>query len=92
MSDCRRFCLVPQDAGEEMKHLENDLKEMDDLRLQLAEYFCEEEKTFRLDDCIKTFASFVDRFQKTIQVSKCLQAKKQFDCVEEIIIITIYPR
>lgn len=57
-----------QMASKNVEGLEADLKEMEKLRLELAEFFCEDEKTFKLDECIKTFGTFFERFQKAIQV------------------------
>ena len=51
-----------------MRSLEADLREMEALRMQLVEYFCEEEKSFKLDECFKIFSTFCDRFTKAIQV------------------------
>ena len=57
-----------QNAIDELREVEADLDELEGLRLELAAYFCEDETKFRLDDCIKTFNTFCECFQRTIQV------------------------
>ena len=51
-----------------MASLDTKMTRLDKLRLELADFFCEDEKTFRLDDCIKTFHEFFEKFHKAIQV------------------------
>ena len=45
-----------------------DLVELEELRLELATYFCEDDKTFKLEECIKIFHTFCEKFKKAIQV------------------------
>ena len=51
-----------------MTELETDVAELESLRRQLADYFCEDERTFKMDDCIKLFAKFFESFIKASQV------------------------
>jgi len=44
------------------------MSSLEQLRLELAEFFCEDAKTFRLDDCINTFHQFFDRLHRATQV------------------------
>lgn len=62
------WCLL-QRAKNEIDELNSDLRELEKTRLQLAQFFCEEEKTFKLDECIRTFYDFFEKFKKAIQVS-----------------------
>lgn len=66
-----------QFASEEMSELEVDLAELESLRRQLADYFCEDERTFKLDDCIKLFAGFFESFIKASQVRIAVAARKE---------------
>jgi len=59
-----------QTAADELRELQRDVTELDQLRREIGEYFCEDETTFKLDDCIKTFSTFFDHFHKAIEVSK----------------------
>lgn len=43
--------------------LQSGLKELDAQRLQLAEFFCEDPSTFKLEECFKVFQVFCDRFK-----------------------------
>ena len=58
-----------QTAKKEMYNLKEDLKDMESLRLELADFFCEDEKTFKLEECFKTLQTFCDRFNKAKLVS-----------------------
>jgi len=48
--------------------LESDVTELESLRVELASYFCEDEKTFQLDECIRLFSTFFDSFVRASQV------------------------
>ncbi|KAL4230469.1 FH2 domain-containing protein 1 [Mactra antiquata] len=53
-------------AKNEMYELNEDLKDMESLRLELADFFCEEERSFKLEECFKILQTFCDRFTKAI--------------------------
>lgn len=57
-----------QYASEELSTLVRDVDELESLRLELAQYFCENEASFQLDECIKIFNTFVDMLVKASQV------------------------
>ncbi|OWF45788.1 FH2 domain-containing protein 1 [Mizuhopecten yessoensis] len=63
------------DAEKDIKELQADLKDMESLRLELADFFCEDRNTFRLDECFKALHTFCERFQKSIVENE--QRKKQ---------------
>lgn len=44
------------------------MAELESLRLDLAAYLCEEEATFKLDECIKVFQSFCEKFNRAVKV------------------------
>jgi len=44
------------------------MTDLEQLRRELGQYFCEDEETFKLDDCIMTTSAFVDSFLKAIEV------------------------
>jgi len=58
------FYLYLQVAQRDMHDLNEDLKDVESLRLELADFFCEEENTFKLEDCFRTLQTFCDRFNK----------------------------
>lgn len=41
---------------------------MDKLRIELAIYLCEDESAFKLDECIKVFGTFCDKFNRAVKV------------------------
>jgi hypothetical protein len=68
---CQYHCsiiFVFQLAETEMLTLDADEREMNDLRRELAVYFCEDEESFRLDECISIFNTFCQKFLKAIEV------------------------
>lgn len=58
-----------QVATKEIYELKEDLKDMESLRLELADFFCEEEKSFKLEECFRILQTFCDRFNKAKSVS-----------------------
>jgi len=48
--------------------LEGDVSELESLRVELAAYFCEDETTFQLDECLRLFSTFFDSFLRASQV------------------------
>ena len=59
-----------QYAQKESEILNDDLEDLDELKLELANFFCEDVQTFRLEECLSTFNIFCDRFTKAIQENK----------------------
>ncbi|WAQ98975.1 FHDC1-like protein [Mya arenaria] len=51
-------------ARKDMSELKEDLKDMESLRLELSDFFCEDERTFKLEECFRIFQTFCDRFNK----------------------------
>ncbi|KAH3835014.1 hypothetical protein DPMN_108352 [Dreissena polymorpha] len=54
-------------ARKEMQELNEDLVDMEGLRIELADFFCEDEKTFKLEECFRIFQTFCERFSKAKQ-------------------------
>lgn len=42
------------------------MKEVESLRLQLAEFFCEDPATFQLEECFKIFQNFCSKFRAAV--------------------------
>ena len=59
-----------QEANVEVQELEEDLKDIEEYRKDLAVFFCEDFGTFKLEDCFKTLQTFCERFKKAIEVSR----------------------
>ncbi|XP_064637575.1 inverted formin-2-like isoform X2 [Lineus longissimus] len=74
-----------QGARVEMEKVEERLEEIEELKGKLAKHLCEQESSFRLEECIQTFNSFVDKVvicqkeneQRRIQEEKAALRKKQ---------------
>uniref|UniRef100_A0A914LWZ7 FH2 domain-containing protein n=1 Tax=Meloidogyne incognita TaxID=6306 RepID=A0A914LWZ7_MELIC len=57
-------------SGNYLKKMEDQLAKFEPLRLKLANFFCEPERTFSLEECFKIIASFIERFEKAVQENK----------------------
>ncbi|KAK3100755.1 hypothetical protein FSP39_024772 [Pinctada imbricata] len=64
-------------ANSEMGELQEDLKDVESLRLELADFFCEDPKTFKLEEAFKTLQTFCDRFKKAIEENKARIRQEQ---------------
>lgn len=65
---------IKQQMGEFLKsaesqigHLKNGLNELESLRLALADFFCEDPPTFKLDECFKIFQTFCEQFKVAVK-------------------------
>ena len=56
------------------------MKEVEELRLELATYFCEDSTSFKLEEAIKIFNTFCEKFKKAIEENK--QRKEQEEKAE----------
>ncbi|XP_041356965.1 uncharacterized protein LOC121374102 [Gigantopelta aegis] len=65
------------EANEEVVDLDEDLKEIKALHLELSEFFCEDPKTFKMEECFKTLQTFCDRFKKAIEENKVRKIQEQ---------------
>ncbi|XP_068619616.1 FH2 domain-containing protein 1 isoform X1 [Battus philenor] len=55
-----------QVAETEVAALNKDMEEVENMRKQLAEFFCEDPVSFKLEDCFKTFVSFCTKFRAAV--------------------------
>lgn len=47
--------------------LQRALKELEAMRLQLADFFCEDLGTFKMEECFKTFHNFCEKFGQAVK-------------------------
>lgn len=71
---CSRFYLQPytikrdlQNAEREVAALQANMKEVEVMRLKLADFFCEDAAHFKLEECFKVFQSFCDKFKQAVK-------------------------
>lgn len=57
-----------QVAEERLREAEDEVESMRMSSQALAEFFCEDESTFKLEEACRVFNVFCHRFQKAIQV------------------------
>ncbi|GAV07836.1 hypothetical protein RvY_17624-2 [Ramazzottius varieornatus] len=63
----QRMMEFLRDAQLELNNLNSNVAEIERLRVDIAEFFCEDVATFRLEDCFKIFHNFCQKFRKAIQ-------------------------
>lgn len=47
--------------------MQRALKQLEAMRIQLAEFFCEDVATFKMEECFKIFHNFSERFQHAVK-------------------------
>ncbi|VVC94742.1 unnamed protein product [Leptidea sinapis] len=53
-----------QVAESEVSALKKDMEEVGSLRVQLAEFFCEDPVSFKLEECFKIFSTFCNKWKR----------------------------
>lgn len=53
-------------AESKVEMLLRGMKEVEAVRLQLSEFFCEDPSSFRLEECFKIFQNFCDKFKQAV--------------------------
>lgn len=53
-------------AEHKVQMLQRGMKEVEAIRLQLAEFFCEDPNSFKLEECFKIFQSFCEKFKLAV--------------------------
>ncbi|XP_045487029.1 inverted formin-2 isoform X1 [Pieris rapae] len=66
-----------QVAEREISALNKDMEEVESLRKQLAEFFCEDSVSFKLEECFKTFSSFCSKFRSAVQENERRRANEE---------------
>lgn len=51
-------------ASKELECLKNAMEDLTKLQSDLSEFFCEDSKTFKLEECFKSFNQFIGNFKK----------------------------
>merc|ERR1719232_2206296 len=51
-------------ASKELECLKNAMEDLTRLQSDLSEFFCEDSKTFKLEECFKSFNQFIGNFKK----------------------------
>lgn len=55
-----------QMAEQEMAQLKRDMEELEGVRRSLAEFFCEDTNTFKIEECFKVFHQFCQKFNQAV--------------------------
>ncbi|KAL1491996.1 hypothetical protein ABEB36_012506 [Hypothenemus hampei] len=53
-------------ADNDMANLQQDLVRLDTVRMQLAEFFCEDHASFKMEECFRIFHSFTCKFKQAV--------------------------
>eukprot|EP00058_Branchiostoma_floridae_P002828 XP_002588316.1 hypothetical protein BRAFLDRAFT_122887 [Branchiostoma floridae] len=64
-------------AKMDVEDLQAGLKKLEKLRKKLAEFFCEDEGDFKIEECFSVFHQFTQRFKKAIEENKERQIKEE---------------
>jgi hypothetical protein len=67
MSKILSFPFEFQDAERVVDELQRAMKELDQTRVQLSEFFCEDPGTFKLEECFKIFFTFCEKFRQAVK-------------------------
>lgn len=60
--------VISQRADAKLAEVEGLIQELNELSSAVADYFCEDPATFKLDECCSIFHSFCKRFDAAVQV------------------------
>lgn len=63
-----KLFLISQRAEAKLASVESSLQELHALSSAVAEYFCEDPATFKLEECCSIFHSFCKRFDAAVRV------------------------
>ncbi|KAL0818669.1 hypothetical protein ABMA28_008021 [Loxostege sticticalis] len=66
-----------QVAEQEVSALNKDMEEVESMRKQLAEFFCEDPVSFKLEECFKTFVSFCTKFKSAVSDNERRRANEE---------------
>merc|ERR1719411_1675814 len=53
-------------ASKELECLKNAMEDLSKIQGELAEFFCEDPKSFRIEECFKAFQQFINNFKKAL--------------------------
>lgn len=56
-----------QAAESEVNMLQSGMKQVDAIRIKLAEFYCEDPVTFKMEECLKIFQSFCEKFKQAVK-------------------------
>ncbi|VDP16700.1 unnamed protein product [Soboliphyme baturini] len=82
MCDCESIVRYLQDflskAKEQMQSFEEQLITIERMRVELAEFFCEDHETFKLEECFRIFANFKAKVIQSMEENKKLKGGFSF--------------
>jgi inverted formin-2 len=57
------------------------MKDLDLLRKQLAEFFCEDPESFKMEECFKIFHNFSEKFRLAVKENEKRRIQEEQACV-----------
>lgn len=66
-------------ATSQLADMEASLRELDAVSHSVAEYFCEDPATFKMEECCSIFHSFCEKFDKAVLVNLVIFTVLQVD-------------
>ena len=58
------FYISIQRASAELEDMKEGMKQLEEVQTDLAEFFCEDATSFKLDECYKSLNGFFSKFKK----------------------------
>lgn len=74
------FGEFEQVAEREVSMLQRGMKEVEALRIQLSEFFCEDPSSFKLEECFKIFHNFCEKFKQAVNENERRRIQEVFIC------------
>merc|ERR1719410_966081 len=68
-------------ASKELDCLKNAMEDLTKLQGELSEFFCEDSKSFKLEECFKSFHQFINNFKKAVMDND--KRREQERCAEQ---------
>ena len=59
-----------QYASTQVQGLKEDMVQLEKIQLDLAEFFCEDSASFKIDECFRSFASFNAKLKQVYQTNQ----------------------
>ncbi|XP_040190888.1 FH2 domain-containing protein 1-like, partial [Rana temporaria] len=59
-----------EDAEEQLRDVQREVEDLRSWKRTLVDFLCEDEETFRMEECCKIFSCFCQKFQTAVKVSE----------------------
>lgn len=74
------FLLLSKDK---LLILKNHLEELQNLRIEMANFFCEDLATFKVNECFEIFHKFCEQFKQSVKDNERRQRLEKHEAVKQ---------